>query len=175
MRIRARLITKNYELEERRKKLGYSQQDFADIVGIPINVYQRIEQIKQKPTEEQAVSMALELKVSKDILFPQGYEKIIDIFNTQFERIADYTPPLLQVDEQLLLEQADARFTVGKMLKDLPERERNLIEMRYGLKDKEPKTLDEVARNMGVTRERIRQIEAKAHELIRSKYKAEQL
>src|SRR3990167_3668956 len=175
MRIRARLITKNYELEERRKKLGYSQQDFAVIVGIAINVFQRIEQIKQKPTEEQATSMALELKVSKDILFPEGYEKIVDIFNTQFERIADFTPPLLAYDEQRLLETADAKYVVNKMLKDLPERERHLLELRYGFKDDEPKTLDEVARNMGVTRERIRQIEAKAHERIRSKYKAEQL
>ena len=56
MRIRARLITKNYDLEERRKKLGYSQSDFADIVGIRVNIYQNIEQLKRKPTEEEAVS-----------------------------------------------------------------------------------------------------------------------
>jgi RNA polymerase primary sigma factor len=36
-----------------------------------------------------------------------------------------------------------------------------VIELRYGLKDGQPKTLDEVARLFGITRERIRQIEAR--------------
>ena len=41
----------------------------------------------------------------------------------------------------------------------VPERE--VIELRFGLKDGTPKTLDEVARAYGITRERIRQIEAR--------------
>ena len=170
MRIRAKLITKNYEIEERRRLLGYSQFDFAEIVGISINIYQRIESLKQKPTEEQAVAIALELNVSKDILFPDGYEKIVDIFNTKFERIADYTPPLLQVDEQMLLEQTNAKFTVEKILEKLNPKERSLIEMRYGIKDNDPKTLNEIAKSFGVTQERIRQQEAKIHEKLRCYY-----
>jgi len=167
MRIRAKLITKNYEIEERRKKLGYSQIDFADIVGIKKDIYKKIESLKQKPNEEQATNIAIELGVSKDILFPQGYEKIVEVFNVQFDRIADYVPPLLQQDEILMLEQADARFTVNKILEKLKPKERELIEIRYGLKDKEQKTLEETAKLFGVTRERIRQIEAKIHEKLR--------
>ena len=41
----------------------------------------------------------------------------------------------------------------------LPERERQVIELRFGLHDGQPRTLDEVGRTVGVTRERIRQIE----------------
>jgi RNA polymerase primary sigma factor len=41
----------------------------------------------------------------------------------------------------------------------LPERERQVIELRFGLHDGHPRTLDEVGRTFGVTRERIRQIE----------------
>ncbi len=48
------------------------------------------------------------------------------------------------------------------VLDRLTERERLIIEMRYGLGDREPATLDEVGRHFNVTRERIRQIEAKA-------------
>ncbi len=48
------------------------------------------------------------------------------------------------------------------VLDRLTERERTIIEMRYGLGDREPATLDEVGRHFNVTRERIRQIEAKA-------------
>jgi len=48
------------------------------------------------------------------------------------------------------------------VLERLNERERTIIEMRYGLGDRDPATLDEVGRHFNVTRERIRQIEAKA-------------
>jgi RNA polymerase primary sigma factor len=48
------------------------------------------------------------------------------------------------------------------VLERLNERERTIIEMRYGLGNQEPATLDEVGRHFNVTRERIRQIEAKA-------------
>ena len=48
------------------------------------------------------------------------------------------------------------------VLERLTERERTIIEMRYGLGDREPATLDEVGKHFNVTRERIRQIEAKA-------------
>jgi RNA polymerase primary sigma factor len=47
------------------------------------------------------------------------------------------------------------------ILGTLPERERRVIELRYGLADGHPRTLEEVGREFGVTRERIRQIEAK--------------
>jgi RNA polymerase primary sigma factor len=48
---------------------------------------------------------------------------------------------------------------VRKALNALPERERQVIELRYGLSGLEPLTLEEVGRTFGVTRERIRQIE----------------
>ena len=48
---------------------------------------------------------------------------------------------------------------VRKALAALPERERRVIELRYGLSGSEPLTLEEVGRAFGVTRERIRQIE----------------
>ena len=56
------------------------------------------------------------------------------------------------------LNQADLREVLGR----LNDRERQVIEMRYGLGPDEPKTLDEVGRHFNVTRERIRQIESKA-------------
>ena len=48
---------------------------------------------------------------------------------------------------------------VRRALDALPERERQVIELRYGLSGTEPLTLEEVGRTFGVTRERIRQIE----------------
>ena len=48
---------------------------------------------------------------------------------------------------------------IQRALDALPERERQVIELRYGLRGHEPLTLEEVGRAFGVTRERIRQIE----------------
>ena len=56
---------------------------------------------------------------------------------------------------------------VKEILNDLPPKERRILEMRHGLVDGITHTLEEVGKEFGVTRERIRQIEAKAHEKIR--------
>jgi RNA polymerase primary sigma factor len=50
---------------------------------------------------------------------------------------------------------------VGEALGDLTERERKVVRLRFGLEDGEMRTLEEVGKEFGVTRERIRQIESK--------------
>ncbi len=64
---------------------------------------------------------------------------------------------------------------VKEILNDLPPKERMILEMRHGLIDGITHTLEEVGQKFGVTRERIRQIEAKAHEKIRSHDKVNRL
>jgi RNA polymerase primary sigma factor len=64
---------------------------------------------------------------------------------------------------------------VKEILNDLSEKERRILEMRHGLIDGVTHTLEEVGQKFGVTRERIRQIEAKAHEKIRVHEKAKKL
>lgn len=59
---------------------------------------------------------------------------------------------------------------IAKILEDLPERESNILKMRYGLEDENPKTLEEVGNHYGVTRERIRQLEVKALRRLKVKY-----
>jgi RNA polymerase primary sigma factor len=61
-------------------------------------------------------------------------------------------------------EHVDARLLrerITEVLRSLAPREREVIELRFGLKDGHPRTLDEVAKQYGITRERIRQIEAR--------------
>jgi len=64
---------------------------------------------------------------------------------------------------------------VKEILNDLPEKERKILELRHGLADGVTHTLEEVGKEFGVTRERIRQIEAKAHEKIRQHEKINRL
>lgn len=67
------------------------------------------------------------------------------------------------------------RDQVNSILNDLSEKERKILEMRHGLLDGITHTLEEVGREFNVTRERIRQIEAKAHEKIRQHDKINRL
>ena len=68
----------------------------------------------------------------------------------------DNESPIEYTTKQLLKEELDS------ILKDLTDREERVLRLRYGLDDNRPRTLEEVGREFGVTRERIRQIEAKA-------------
>jgi RNA polymerase primary sigma factor len=67
------------------------------------------------------------------------------------------------------------RDQIQTILGDLSEKERRILEMRHGLGDGVMHTLEEVGKEFGVTRERIRQIEAKAIERIRQHESIEQL
>lgn len=64
---------------------------------------------------------------------------------------------------------------VKEILDSLPPKERKILEMRHGLVDGVTHTLEEVGKEFGVTRERIRQIEAKAHEKMRQHKKINRL
>lgn len=82
-------------------------------------------------------------------------------------------------DKILSPDQESSRRIIGdqvrEILNDLPEKERKILELRHGLVDGVTHTLEEVGKEFGVTRERIRQIEAKAHEKIRQHDKINRL
>jgi len=60
-----------------------------------------------------------------------------------------------------------AREDLAGVLRDLPDTERNVLRFRFGLSGEEPMTLEAVGRKIGVTRERVRQIEAAALQRLR--------
>jgi RNA polymerase primary sigma factor len=72
------------------------------------------------------------------------------------------TPDLArEVDLRMLRER------LNEVLRCLDPRDREVIELRFGLKDGRPQSLDEIAQRFGITRERIRQIEARGLEKLR--------
>lgn len=60
------------------------------------------------------------------------------------------------------------RELILKLVEQLPEKDREVLILRYGLRGEKPKTLDEIGKILGVTRERVRQIESKAIRKLRS-------
>lgn len=73
------------------------------------------------------------------------------------ELLVDENSPEEQSDKQIL------RLIVDELLEKLNERERAVVQMRTGLAEGEPKTLEQIAQRYGLTRERIRQIESRAY------------
>jgi RNA polymerase primary sigma factor len=66
-----------------------------------------------------------------------------------------------------LLEDLNKYELVAEWFSTLSDSEKKILTLRFGLEDKEPQTLDTIGRSFGVTRERIRQIEAKSLEKLR--------
>jgi RNA polymerase primary sigma factor len=79
------------------------------------------------------------------------------------------------VDPQAAAEASVLRDIVGEALADLTPREQRILRMRFGIGDTADHTLEEIGKEFGVTRERIRQIEAKALEKLRDPVRSHKL
>ena len=80
---------------------------------------------------------------------------------------ADFIPDANAQDPEKAAETEALKRDLRAVLSELTERERRVLELRYGLNDGRARTLEEVATEFRVTRERIRQIEAKAFRRLR--------
>jgi len=76
--------------------------------------------------------------------------------------------------DELLLRESFSR-ALGDALAELPEREREVLKLRFGLTDDQPKTLREIGEVMGLSRERVRQIESRALNKLRRSHKKHSL
>ncbi len=115
--------------------------------------------------------------------------KLVDSYNSYYERIVEHDTLLDEWDD-LAVKYMQCQCMVYKtmmedsvLLKDvlqdilytLTERERKVIELRYGLRDDRQRTREEVGQSFGVTRERIKQIERKALRKLRHPSRAKRL
>jgi RNA polymerase primary sigma factor len=128
-------------------------EEIATEMGIDVEKIHMIENINQD-------TVSLEKPIGDD-----------EDKSTLGEFIADETilSPAQESSRRILSDQ------VKEILNDLSPKERKILEMRHGLIDGVMHTLEEVGQEFGVTRERIRQIEAKVHEKIRQHEKADRL
>jgi RNA polymerase sigma factor (sigma-70 family) len=99
------------------------------------------------------------VKKTYSIEHPMGENNDYSLIDT----IEDTT----SIDPSSLVEDLDKFHQVQEWLDSLTESEREILSLRFGLNDREPQTLDTIGQRFGVTRERIRQIEAKSLEKLR--------
>ena len=115
--------------------------------------------------------------------------KVREIMSFALEPVSMETPIGDEDDSHLgdFLQDANAKVPVNfamdvllhdqlmEVIKSLTEREQKVILLRFGLEDGKPRTLEEVGKVFGITRERIRQIEAKALRKLRNPSKVKRL
>lgn len=86
----------------------------------------------------------------------------VNVADHRSARLEDVLPDTASITQDELLTQRDVRHTINTLLACANPRERLVIELRFGLNGHEPMTLQAIAEQLDLTRERIRQIEAKA-------------
>jgi RNA polymerase primary sigma factor len=123
---------------------------------------QLVQELGREPTaEEIANSLELQLREVKEIQrlaqLPVSLEKPIG--EEEDSELGDFVEDDGSESPYEIAVENLRKENVRKALDALPDREREVIEMRFGLKGHEARTLEEVGRAFGVTRERIRQIE----------------
>ncbi|MBB4930364.1 RNA polymerase primary sigma factor [Lipingzhangella halophila] len=128
-----------------------TSDEVSEVLGFKDERVQEIQRLAQEPVSLQT---------------PIGEE---DSDFGDFIEDSDAVMPIEAASFILLQEQ------LGALLGDLPRREQRIIQLRFGLLDGHPRTLEEVGREFGVTRERIRQIEAKTLSKLRHPSRAKML
>jgi RNA polymerase primary sigma factor len=137
-----------------------------------------IQELGREPlAEEVAAEMGLDVdkirhiqKISQEVLSIET-----PIGDEEDSTLSDFIPDEKNPTPAQLTARALLRDLIRDILVDLTEREQKILKMRFGLEDGVTHTLEEVGKAFGVTRERIRQIEAKALEKIRDHDKAKAL
>ena len=172
-----------------RQAITRSIADQARTIRIPVHMVETInnlyrtsrrllQELGREPTpQEIAEQMEITPEKVRDILkvsqLPVSLETPIgEEEDSQLgDFIADQNSlaPADMAARQLLKEQLDS------VLDSVTPRERRVLELRFGLEDGRPRTLEEIAHEFGVTRERIRQIEAKALRKLRHPSRAKKL
>ena len=147
--------------------------DKARTIRIPVHMVEKLNRVthverqlvQRLGREPEPHEIAAELKISvrevRDILrvaqMPVSLEKPVG--DEDESELGDFVADEATEEPFEAATENLQREDVQRALDALPERERQVIELRYGLRGHEPLTLEEVGRAFGVTRERIRQIE----------------
>ncbi|MEE1787887.1 RNA polymerase sigma factor [Streptomyces sp. SP17BM10] len=158
-----------------RQAMSRALADQARTIRVPVHVVELINRVvrvqrallQERGVEPGAADVATALELTE--------ERVRELLRLAQEPISLHTPVGEEDDVALgdLIEDADAaspaesvtflllRQHLDAVLATLGERERQVVQLRYGLDDGRPRTLEEIGSVFGVTRERIRQIESK--------------
>ncbi|MGW6704211.1 RNA polymerase sigma factor [Streptomyces sp. NPDC054956] len=172
-----------------RQAMSRALADQARTIRVPVHVVElinRVVRVQRRMLQERGYEPTAEEVAVHLELTP---ERVLEVLRLAQEPVSLHAPVGEEDDVALgdLIEDGDAASPVESaaffllrehleaVLSTLGERERKVVQLRYGLADGRPRTLEEIGRIFGVTRERIRQIESKTLNKLRDHAFADQL
>jgi RNA polymerase primary sigma factor len=172
-----------------RQAMSRALADQARTIRVPVHVVElinRVIRVQRRLLQERGHEPSTE-EIALHLGLPR--ERVSEVLRLAQEPVSLHTPVGEEEDIALgdLIEDGDAvspvesaaflllREHLDAVLSTLGERERKVVQLRYGLDDGRPRTLEEIGCIFGVTRERIRQIEAKTLGKLRAHAFADQL
>lgn len=172
-----------------RQAMSRALADQARTIRVPVHVVElinRVVRVQRRMLQERGYEPTPDEVAAHLDLAP---ERVSEVLRLAQEPVSLHAPVGEEDDVALgdLIEDGDAASPVESaaflllrehleaVLSTLGERERKVVQLRYGLADGRPRTLEEIGRIFGVTRERIRQIESKTLNKLRDHAFADQL
>lgn len=164
--------------------------DYSRTIRIPVHMVETItkftqtkrrlmQELGREPLPEE-IATEMNVDVEKIHYIQKISQEVISLESPvgdddEDSMLSDFIKDEQSLSPDQLANHALLRDQIKEILVDLTERERKILSMRFGLDDNIQHTLEEVGKVFGVTRERIRQIEAKALEKIRAHDKVKKL
>src|SRR5437773_2981918 len=157
-----------------RQAVARALADKARMIRMPVHIVERLHkmnraerhlwtQLGREPTlEEIAAEANLPLDQAKEVrAAPRATSLDAPVGDEDDAVVGDFVSGDGPLPDELV-EDSLRPQTLADALRALPERHRNVIILRYGLDDADPRTLEQIGRHLGITRERVRQIEVEA-------------
>ena len=159
-----------------RQAISRAIVDKGRIVRLPVHMSEAVNklmkertiltQILQKEPTNEELAAHLDIPLEKvEFLLQTSLDVIsldLNIDDEEETLLVDVIPDITAVNPSTYLENLEYKNKIDKMLKTLTPREERIIRLRYGLEDNIIHTLEDIAKEFGITRERVRQLEVKA-------------
>jgi RNA polymerase primary sigma factor len=157
-----------------RQAVARALADKARMIRMPVHIVERLHkmnraerhlwtQLGREPTlEEIAAEANLPLEQAKEVrAAPRATSLDAPVGDEDDAVVGDFVSGDGPLPDELVEDSLRSQ-TLADALRSLPERHRSVIVLRYGLDDADPRTLEQIGRHLGITRERVRQIEVEA-------------
>jgi RNA polymerase primary sigma factor len=163
--------------------------DKGRTIRIPVHMVEKVNKfhrtqrrmtqaLGREPTDEE-IAHELNVSVEEILRLQEISQRAISLETPVGEEdssaLGDFLEDAGTVTPTEAVSEALLKSHLREALDELPERERQIIELRFGMKDDRPRTLEEVGREFDITRERVRQIQMKTLNLLREQRRTQNL
>ena len=157
----SRLIRISSEQRTKLKRIREKERDMIQELGEEPTIEELAKELGIEPSEIKKAYRLITSEVSLDAPIFPGEEKqtLLDILDQ------DALP-----SPEETYEKAERAKILKEIIKELPPRDQRILRLYFGLEDGKPRTLEEIGRELGISRERVRQLKARALKTLREKH-----